>query len=301
MSVKRSGLGRGLEALLGPQVQTREAADVGGRVAPSGEQLVRLPLDLLGRGRYQPRTDLRADSLQELADSIRAQGVVQPIVVRPVGTAGPTESQRYEIIAGERRWRAAQLAGLSDIPAIVRHVPDETAVAMALIENIQRENLNALEEARALARLIGEFAFTQQEAADAVGRSRVAVANLLRLLDLADEVKALVEGRAIEMGHARALLGLTQRRQQIEVAKVVAAKGLSVRETEALVRRMLNPPKKDDGGESRDPDVRRLENQLSDKLGARVAIRHSSATGKGRLIVNYHSLDELDGILEHIQ
>ncbi|MGH8262671.1 MAG: ParB/RepB/Spo0J family partition protein, partial [Steroidobacteraceae bacterium] len=191
-------------------------------------------------------------------------------------------------------------AGIADIPAVVRHVADEAAVAMALIENIQRENLNALEEAGALQRLIGEFAFTQQEAADAVGRSRVAVANLLRLLELADEVKTLLESRAIEMGHARALLGLTQRRQQIEVAKMVAGKGLSVRETEALVRRMLNPQRRDEGGESRDPDVRRLENQLSDKLGARVAIQHS-ASGKGKLIVSYNSLDELDGILEHIQ
>jgi len=244
---------------------------------------------------------MRPESLQELADSIRAQGVVQPIVVRPVGVAAPGESQRYEIIAGERRWRAAQMAGLRDIPAVVRHVADEAAVAMALIENIQRENLNALEEAGALHRLIEEFAFTQQEAADAVGRSRVAVANLLRLLDLADEVKALLEGRQIEMGHARALLGLTQRRQQIEIAKFVAVKSLSVRETEALVRRMLNPTRKDDGGESRDPDVRRLEDQLSEKLGARVAIQHSASSGKGKLVISYHSLDELDGILEHIQ
>jgi len=301
MSVKRSGLGRGLEALLGPQVQTREAPADGPRPALAGDQLVKIPLDLLARGRYQPRLDMRPETLQELADSIRAQGVVQPIIVRPVGKPGAGESQRYEIIAGERRWRAAQLAGITDIPAIVRHVPDESAVAMALIENIQRENLNSLEEAGALQRLISEFTFTQQEAADAVGRSRVAVANLLRLLELTDEVKALVERRDIEMGHARALLGLTQRRQQIEVGKMVASKGLSVRETEALVRRMLNPPRKDEGGESRDPDVRRLENQLSDKLGARVAIRHSAASGKGRLIVNYNSLDELDGILEHIQ
>ncbi|MGH8313944.1 MAG: ParB/RepB/Spo0J family partition protein [Steroidobacterales bacterium] len=300
MSLKRSGLGRGLEALLGPQVQTKEAPPDGPWPAPSGDQLAKIPLDLLGRGRFQPRVDMRPESLQELADSIRSQGVVQPIVVRPIGTPGPGESQRYEIIAGERRWRAAQMAGIADIPAVVRHVADEAAVAMALIENIQRENLNALEEAGALQRLIGEFAFTQQEAADAVGRSRVAVANLLRLLELADEVKTLLESRAIEMGHARALLGLTQRRQQIEVAKMVAGKGLSVRETEALVRRMLNPQRRDEGGESRDPDVRRLENQLSDKLGARVAIQHS-ASGKGKLIVSYNSLDELDGILEHIQ
>ena len=298
MSLKRSGLGRGLEALLGPQVQTKEAPQ--DRPLPAGDQLANIPLDLLGRGRFQPRVDMRPESLQELADSIRSQGVVQPIVVRPVGTPGPGESQRYEIIAGERRWRAAQMAGIADIPAVVRHVADEAAVAMSLIENIQRENLNALEEAGALQRLIGEFAFTQQEAADAVGRSRVAVANLLRLLELADEVKTLLESRAIEMGHARALLGLTQRRQQIEVAKMVASKGLSVRETEALVRRMLNPKRRDEGGESRDPDVRRLENQLSEKLGARVAIQHS-ASGKGKLIVSYNSLDELDGILEHIQ
>lgn len=301
MSVKRSGLGRGLEALLGPQVQAKESLETGARPLLADDQLVKLPLDLLARGRFQPRIDMRPESLQELADSIRAQGIVQPIVVRPVGTPAPGESQRYEIIAGERRWRAAQMAGLRDIPAVVRHVADEAAVAMALIENIQRENLNALEEAGALHRLIEEFAFTQQEAADAVGRSRVAVANLLRLLDLADEVKALLEGRQIEMGHARALLGLTQRRQQIEVAKFVAGKSLSVRETEALVRRMLNPPKKDDGSESRDPDVRRLEDQLSDKLGARVAIQHSASTGKGKLVISYHSLDELDGILEHIQ
>lgn len=305
MSVKRSGLGRGLEALLGPQVQSKEALAAGPRTVPAGDHLLKIPLDLLGRGRFQPRVDMRPESLQELADSIRAQGVVQPIIVRPVGTPGPGESQRYEIIAGERRWRAAQMAGLADIPAVVRHVPDESAVAMALIENIQRENLNSLEEARALQRLIGEFAFTQQEAADAVGRSRVTVANLLRLLELDDEVKGLLERREIEMGHARALLGLTERRQQIEVAKVLAGKGLSVRETEALVRRLLSPrnrdDQRDDRGESRDPDVKRLENQLSDKLGARVAIRHSSASGKGRLTVNYNSLDELDGILEHIQ
>jgi ParB family chromosome partitioning protein len=286
-------LGRGLEALLGPQVQSKEASESSPRAAPAGDHLLKIPLDLLGRGRFQPRVDMRPESLQELADSIRAQGVIQPIIVRPVGTPGAGESQRYEIIAGERRWRAAQIAGIAEIPAVVRHVPDESAVAMALIENI--------EEARALQRLIGEFAFTQQEAADAVGRSRVTVANLLRLLELDDEVKGLLERREIEMGHARALLGLTQRRQQIEVAKVVAGKGLSVRETEALVRRILNPKKRDEGSESRDPDVRRLEDQLSDKLGARVTIRHSSASGKGRLTVNYNSLDELDGILEHIQ
>jgi ParB family chromosome partitioning protein len=203
---------------------------------------------LLQRGKYQPRIDMRPETLNELAQSIKAQGVMQPIVVRalPGREAGmpasnPGESQRYEIIAGERRWRAAQMAGLADIPAIVRDVPDEAAVAMALIENIQREDLNPLEEARALTRLIEEFGLTHQSAAEAVGRSRAAVSNLLRLMELADEVKELLEQRSIEMGHARALLSLTSRRQQVEVAGLVAKKALSVRDTEALVRRLIHP------------------------------------------------------------
>ncbi|MCC7198900.1 MAG: ParB/RepB/Spo0J family partition protein, partial [Gammaproteobacteria bacterium] len=210
-------------------------------------------------------------------------------------------SQRYEIIAGERRWRAAQLAGRADIPAVIRNVPDEAAVAMSLIENIQRENLHPLEEARALDRLITEFELTHQEAADAVGRSRAAVSNLLRLLELADEVKALVESRSLEMGHARALLALTGRRQQAEVGALVARKGLSVRETEALVKRLVEgrdrgsdePPRKD-------PDIARLESDLADKLGAKVELKQA-AKGRGKLIISYHSLDELDGILAHIQ
>src|SRR5271163_1024628 len=184
---------------------------------------------------------MRTETLQELADSFKAQGLVQPILVRPLGGRVPGESQRYEIIAGERRWRAAQMAGLSEIPAVIRDVPDEDAVAMALIENIQREDLNPLEEARALLRLIEEFGLTHQAAAEAVGRSRAAVSNLLRLMELSDEVKELLESRRIEMGHARALLGLTTRRQQIEVAALVAKKGLSVRDTESLVRRVINP------------------------------------------------------------
>ena len=204
-----------------------------------GDELAHLPLDLLQRGKYQPRVDMRQESLQELADSIKAQGVVQPIVVRPVDGAAAGASQRYEIIAGERRWRAAQIAGLPTVPAVIRRVPDEAAIAMSLIENIQREDLNPLEEARALERLISEFGITHQQAADAVGRSRAAVSNLLRLLELAPEVTTLVEHRELEMGHARALLSLTQRRQQIEVGTLVAKKGLSVRETEALVRSML--------------------------------------------------------------
>jgi ParB family chromosome partitioning protein len=266
------------------------------------EELARIPVDLLQRGRYQPRLDMRPESLQELADSIRAQGVVQPIVVRPVAAQRAGEPIRYEIIAGERRWRAAQMAGLHDLPAVIRHVPDSAAVAMSLIENIQRENLNPLEEARALDRLIREFEMTHQGAADAVGRSRAAVSNLLRLLELADEVKALVEQRQLEMGHARALLGFTVQRQQVEVAALVARKGLSVRETEALVRRMLTRKEDDEDREPprKDPNIGRLEQELAGKLGAKVQLQHS-AKGRGKLVINYNSLDELDGILEHIQ
>ncbi len=216
---------------------------------------------------------------------------------------GVGESQRYEIIAGERRWRAAQMAALSEIPAVIRDIPDEAAIAVALIENIQRENLNPLEEARALERLISEFDLTHQEAADAVGRSRSGVTNLLRLLELAPEVCERVERREIEMGHAKALAALPTRKQQAEVATLVAKKGLSVRDTEALVRRMqhgANPPGGDAADGTRDPNVQRLEQELADKLGAKVAIQHSTG-GKGKLVVSYNSLDELDGILAHIQ
>ena len=247
---------------------------------------------------------MRQESLEELAASIKAQGVIQPIVVRAVDGAAPGESQRYEIIAGERRWRAAQIAGLATVPAVIRNVPDEAAIAMALIENIQRENLNPLEEARALERLISEFGITHQQAADAVGRSRAAVSNLLRLLELAPEITAFVERRELEMGHARALLGLTQRRHQIEVGALVAKKGLSVRETEALVRSMLAQAAGGSGARRRrkalDPNVQRLQDELSEKLGATVQIQHTGS-GKGKVVVSYHSLDELDGILAHIR
>src|SRR5471030_1124676 len=224
MTQKKPTLGRGLADLLG-QSRNAAAPEQGARFAD--EELARLPLDLLQRGRYQPRLDMRPESLAELADSIRAQGVVQPIVVRPVGEPDERGVQRYEIIAGERRWRAAQQAGLRDIPAVIRRVPDEAAIAMALIENIQRENLNPLEEAGALQRLISEFGLTHQQAAEAVGRSRAAVSNLLRLLELPEEICDRLARRELEMGHARALLGLPQRRQQIEVATQVATKGLS--------------------------------------------------------------------------
>ena len=311
MSTKKPVMGRGLEALLGQMSRRPEPVAPAAPGAPEpvanklpGDELANVPVDLLQRGKYQPRVDMRQESLEELAASIKAQGIVQPIVVRPVDGAAPGESQRYEIIAGERRWRAAQLAGLASIPAVIRRVPDEAAIAMALIENIQRENLNPLEEARALERLISEFGITHQQAADAVGRSRAAVSNLLRLLELPQEITTLVEHRELEMGHARALLGLTQRRQQIEVGALVAKKGLSVRDTEGMVRALLNKPA-GGGGQAKeskplDPNVQRLQDELSEKLGAVVEIQHAGS-GKGKLVIGYHSLDELDGIIAHIK
>jgi len=310
MNPKKPALGRGLDALLGQMSASRAST---GAPALPGDELAKLPLDQLQRGRYQPRVDMREEALEDLASSIRAQGVVQPIVVRPIempGAAPGAAPPRYEIIAGERRWRAAQMAGLETIPAVIRRVPDESAIAMALIENIQRENLNPLEEARALDRLIREFEVTHQQAADAVGRSRAAVSNLLRLLELPAEVAELVDRRQIEMGHARALLGLTQKRQQVEVGRLVSKKGLSVRETETLVRRMNNRPKKDDEMDrdfgfgslsaATDANVRELENRLSETLGADVKIESLGKGGKGRVVIAYYSLDELDGVLSHI-
>ena len=299
-STKRPSLGRGL-AELSPVLaaQRLRPAEPPVDLPHAGDRLAELPLDLLSRGKYQPRVDMRAESLGDLAESIKAQGLIQPILVRPLPLAGRGESQRYEIIAGERRWRAAQMAGMALIPAIIREVPDEAAIAMALIENIQRENLNPLEEAQALSRLIEEFGLTHQSAAEAVGRSRVAVSNLLRLMELADEVKQLLEQRHLEMGHARALLGLSVRRQQVEVAQLVARKGLSVRDTEALVRSLTADPRVKPPAAT-DPDIARLELELTDKLGARVLFQHGSS-GKGRLVVTYNSLDELEGILAHIR
>lgn len=284
MTAKRRGLGRGLDMLLSG------AAPVVG----DSESLRNLPIDLIRPGPYQPRQDMREDTLQELADSIRAQGLVQPILVRPLG-----DGEQFEIVAGERRWRAAQIAGLQEISSVVRRVPDKAAIAMALIENIQREDLNPLEEALALDRLIREFDMTHQQAANAIGRSRAAVSNLLRLLDLGAPLKKLLMARELDMGHARALLGLSTQRQQTEVGLLVAKKGLSVRETEALVRRLLNG-KKDRKPARRDPDIARLETELSEKLGAKVSLSHG-AKGKGKLVVSYNSLDELEGILAHIK
>ena len=282
MTAKRGGLGRGLDALLG--LGADDASSTPG-------ELSELSIDLLQRGRYQPRTDIRQETLEDLAGSISAQGVIQPIVVRPLG------ENRYEIIAGERRWRAAQLAGLKAVPVLVRDVPDEAAIAIALIENIQRENLNPLEEASALQRLIDEFEMTHQQAAQAVGRSRAAVSNLLRLLDLAEPVQGMVRERRIEMGHARALLSLDDR-LQVQAAREVVRKQLSVRETENLVRRLQQSLKKR-GQRRPDPDILRLQNSISEQLGARVKIQHQ-ASGKGKLTITYTSADEFEGILERL-
>ncbi len=297
MSVKKRGLGRGLDALLGAAGnRPAEATGSAGTTAFAGAEdslLRELPVDLIQRGKYQPRRDIEPESLQELANSIKVQGIMQPIVVRAVS------DRKYEIIAGERRWRAAQLAGLDSIPALIRDVPDSAAIAMSLIENIQREDLNPIEEAAALMRLQQEFELTQQEVADAVGKSRSTVANLLRLMTLQEDVRRLVEHGDLEMGHARALLGLADG-QQSQAARTVVGKGLSVRQTEALVRNLLEHREKPAPERSLDPNIRHLQDDLSQRLGTRVEIRHA-AGGKGKLVLSYNSLDELDGILSHIK
>ncbi len=292
-------LGRGLDALLSKPTARADTSTSSDQPA-GGDTLRQIPVELLQRGQYQPRVDMRQDSLENLASSIKAQGVVQPIVARPISSKG--NEQRYEIVAGERRWRAAQLAGLAEIPAVVREIPDEAAIAMALIENIQRENLNPLEEARALDRLIREFELTHAEAAQAVGRSRASVSNLLRLQDLSEKVKPLLEDRQMEMGHARALLAISSATQQFDAARQVVNKGLSVRETERLVKRMLegDKPKPPYTPPSKSADIRRLEKEVSEKLGAKVSL-DQGAKGTGKLVISYNSLDELDGILKHIK
>ena len=293
MTPRKKRLGRGLDALLSKPIFAAATDD--------GDVLRQIPLDLLQRGEYQPRVDMRQETLEDLANSIESQGVVQPIIARRIDGGGRT--QRYEIIAGERRWRAAQMAGLSDIPAIIRDVSDKSAIAMAIIENIQRENLNPLEEARALERLIREFDLTHEEAAKAVGRSRAAVSNLLRLQELSDKVQTMLAARQLEMGHARALLAISNAVQQHDAARQVVKQGMSVRETEKLVRRMLvNAGKKQAAkpASAGNADIRRLEIEISEKLGAKVTIDHAKK-GSGKLVISYHSLDELDGILKHIK
>lgn len=296
MVAKKRGLGRGLDALLSDvaaedspyaeQTEVRQAADKQG-------DLRQMPLDDIQRGRYQPRRDLEPQALEELANSIRAQGVMQPIVVRPVAEG------RYEIIAGERRWRAAQMAGLSTIPVIIRDVPDEAAIAMALIENIQRENLNPIEEAIALHRLQTEFELTQQQVADAVGKSRSTITNLLRLMNLTDEVKKMLEYGDIEMGHARALLAL-EGLVQIKAADEVVTRGLSVRETELLVKRFQQPADAEEKP-SKQPDeqLQQLAGELSQRFSVPVKI-NATASGKGKISINFKSRDELDAILQLI-
>jgi ParB family transcriptional regulator, chromosome partitioning protein len=300
MAVKKRGLGRGLDALLGAttaaeklaQDEREVAAETNNGEAGKADPRV-LAVDLIQRGKYQPRRDMDPDSLQELADSIQAQGVMQPIVVRPIADA------RFEIIAGERRWRATQLAGLHEIPVVIKDVSDEAAIAMALIENIQREDLNPIEEAVSLQRLQQEFELTQQEVATAVGKSRSSVANLLRLMTLQEDVRVLLEHGDLEMGHARALLGLTGN-DQSQAARTVVGKGFSVRQTETLVRSMLADKGKPPKSKQQDPNIRSLQDELSQKLGSKVQIQHT-ARGRGKLVLNYNNLDELDGILSHIK
>lgn len=300
MSTKRKGLGKGLDALLGagPIVSPSPVSTAPDQTPTSDPKLdgrlAHIPVEFCQRGKYQPRRDMHPEQLEELAESIKAQGVMQPIVVRPLGP------DHYEIIAGERRWRAAQLAGLEKIPAVIREVNDEAAIAMALIENIQREDLNPMEEAMALKRLQDEFELTHQEVAQAVGKSRTTVTNLLRLIALTDDVKKLLEHGDLEMGHARALLTLEPEDQR-EIGRQVVAKGLSVRQTETLVRSFQENKNNKKPALAKTPsaDIRHLQEQLSERLGAGVEIQHT-AKGKGKLVINYNSLDELDGILAHI-
>ena len=281
MTSKKRGLGRGLDALLADIQQDDENLD---------DSLQYFPLDMMQSGKYQPRIDMAEDSLDELADSIRVQGLVQPIVVRPI------DGGRYEIIAGERRWRASKIAGLDTIPVIVRDVSDRSAIAMALIENVQRENLNPMEEANALQRLVDEFSMTHQEAAEAVGRSRAAVSNLLRLRNLNDGVKRLVENGDLEMGHARALLALESNAQS-EAANTVVEKGLSVRETEQLIRRILNPGKeKEQPSDALLDELDKIETLIGSKLSSKFALKHS-ATGKGKLVIDYSNMDDLKKLI----
>ena len=301
MSAKKRGLGRGLDALLSSSkpapssskeqdtVNVTEAVQTAAQ--PVANELQKLPIEFLHSGKYQPRKDMSEEALEELASSIRSQGIIQPIVVRPVA------ENSFEIIAGERRWRAAQIAKLESVPCIVKDVPDEAAVAIALIENIQREDLNAMEEAIALNRLLNEFELTHQQVADAVGKSRTTVTNLLRLNNLNSDVKILLEHGDIEMGHARCLLAL-EGEAQSDAARLAVAKALTVRETEKLVRSILEPVAAKEASE-KDPDVKRLEQKLADNLGAKVEINYN-AKGKGKLVISYTNLDELDGILNRI-
>lgn len=301
MATKKRGLGRGLDSLLGVKEEVQETVEKSEKQSPeqlraAGEDLRLVPIDLIQRGMYQPRRVIDETGLDELAESIREQGLMQPIVLRPL-----TEKGRYEIIAGERRWRASQKVGLTEIPAIIKDVSDKATIAMALIENIQRENLNPMEEALALLRLKDEFKLTHDEVAKAVGKSRSAVTNLMRLTNLQEAVRVLVENGDLEMGHARALLPL-ETALQLKAARETIERELSVRETEALVKTLQAEPnrKTKSKPKSKSPDVKSLENQLSETLGTKVSIE-SGRGGKGKLVINYSSVDILDGILKHIK
>ncbi|WP_006786790.1 ParB/RepB/Spo0J family partition protein [Thiorhodospira sibirica] len=299
MAIK-PGLGRNLSALLSSASHARQRDDTpadDATMSPGDAQLRQIPIERIQRGQYQPRRKPDEAALQELAESIRAQGMIQPVVLRMV------DAGHYELIAGERRWRAAQLAGLHEIPAIVRDIPDQDAAAIALIENIQREDLTPLEQANAFARLIQEFGLTHQAVAEAVGRSRAGVTNFLRLLELAEPVKALLDAGRLEMGHARALLALPPE-AQIQLAQRVAEEGLSVRQTERLVQAHNTASAAPSAKQSppvKDTDIRHLESELSERLGAPVNINHNAKKGGGKLVIQYHSLDELDGILNHLR
>lgn len=283
MAIKKRGLGRGLDALLG-DVAAPETKD-------KGHELQALPIEFLQRGKYQPRKDMKPDTLQELADSIKAQGVIQPIVVRSIG------QDKYEIVAGERRWRASQLAGLQEVPVVIKDIDDRAAMAVALIENIQREDLNALEESEALKRLLDEFDMTHQQVADAVGKSRAMVSNLLRLIDLQNDVKTMLIKGELEMGHARALLAL-EGDQQISTASKVVKQELTVRATEKLIK-SLREDAKPALPKQQDSDTVRLQDELTEKVGAKVIINHQQ-NGKGKLVFSYTSLEELEGLISRI-
>ncbi|MDG1732417.1 MAG: ParB/RepB/Spo0J family partition protein [Thalassotalea sp.] len=293
---KRRGLGRGLDALLtsAPRKNEEQGAETKNvpEIVVEKSELQSLPIELLQPGKYQPRKDMSPVALEDLSNSIRAQGIIQPIVVRPIG------EDKYEIIAGERRWRASQLAELDQVPCLIKDVPDESAVAIALIENIQREDLNAMEEAVALDRLLNEFELTHQEVATAVGKSRTTVTNLLRLNSLNEDVKTFLENGDIEMGHARALLSL-QGDLQTTTARTVAAKELTVRETEKLVKKVQQPVVEKQE-QAVDPDITKLSDDLAMLIGSPVQIKHNKK-GKGTMVISYASLDELDGILSKIK
>ena len=292
MSDKRKSLGRGLDALLGQpgEVETKNQK----------QGLTEIPIEQIGPGPFQPRKQIDESQLNELAQSIKAQGVIQPIVVRERAIADSHTGVRFEIIAGERRWRATQIAGLENIPAVIRTIADSEAVAVALIENIQRENLNPLEEANAFQRLIIEYEMSHQEVANSVGRARASITNALRLLDLPSSVQELVNKKMLTMGHARALLSIQDRGMQLEVANLIVEKGLSVREAEGLVRKIVEKKKPNQQKTTADPDIQRLEKDLTNRLGARVSIKHKK-TGGGTLSIKYASSDELEGILSKIR